>query len=111
MILYVDQEARVRTTGRRRHLYEDSKKAVEKQKKEEERKQVYDQWGKGLKQIEDFKERVAAETHEMTKPLARYADDKDLDDHLRNQTNEFADPMAHYFKRKAKGNHSNEPSK
>lgn len=105
-----DQDVRTRATGKRRHLVEHSKKALEKQKKEEERKEVYDKWGKGLKQIDDYKERVATEAHEMSKPLARYADDADLDGHLRNQFHD-GDPMADYFRRKAKETRSNVPCK
>lgn len=94
-------EVRNRKTGRRRHLHENAEKEREKQKKEEERKKVYDKWGKGLKQIEEFNERMATDAHEMNKPMARYADDKDLEEYLRNQTRD-GDPMADYFRRKAK---------
>lgn len=37
--------------------------------------------------------------HEMSKPLARYADDKDLEQHLRNQERE-GDPMLEYIRSK-----------
>jgi hypothetical protein len=37
--------------------------------------------------------------HEMSKPLARYADDKDLDERLRNQERE-GDPMLEYIRSK-----------
>lgn len=37
----------------------------------------------------------------MSKPLARYADDTDLDAHLRDQERE-GDPMAEYLKSKKK---------
>lgn len=97
-------------TGKRRGMYEASKKAVEQQKKDEERKQVYDQWGKGLKQIDDFKDRMVAEAHEMSKPLARYADDEDLEVHLRSQFRD-GDPMADYFRRKTKESRPNGPCK
>lgn len=95
------ETVRDRKTGRRRNLYENAEKEREKQKKEEERKQTYTRWGAGLKQIEEFKERVATESHEMSKPVARYADDKDLEEHLRNQYR-TGDPMAEYFRKKAK---------
>lgn len=60
---------------------------------------VYDRWGAGLKQIEDFEQRIAVETHEMSKPIARYADDNDLEDYLRNQCRD-GDPMAKYMQKK-----------
>ncbi|XP_065218334.1 BUD13 homolog isoform X2 [Planococcus citri] len=53
----------------------------------------YYQWGKGLKQIEDENEKLAYSMHEMSKPLARYADDEDLDKHLRNIERD-GDPLA-----------------
>jgi pre-mRNA-splicing factor CWC26 len=37
--------------------------------------------------------------HVVSKPLARYADDKDLDQHLRNQERE-GDPMLEYIRSK-----------
>lgn len=96
-----DSVVRNRKTGRRRNLHEESEREKEKLKKEEERKEIYTRWGKGLKQIEEFKERVATETHEMNKPIARYADDEDLDGYLRNQSRD-GDPMAEYFRKKTK---------
>lgn len=90
-----------RKTGRRRHLREDVEKDREKQKKHEERKKVYDRWGKGLKQLEEYKERVETESHEMSKPVARYANDEDLEDYLKNQYRE-GDPMAAYMRKKDK---------
>lgn len=96
-----DAEAQVRKTGRRRNLEQNSEKEMEKMRKADERKAVYDRWGKGIKQIEDFKERVAEEKHEQNKPLARYADDADLDDYLKQQFRS-GDPMAEYFQSKSK---------
>lgn len=96
-----ETEARVRKTGRRRNLEQNSEKEMEKMRKADERKAVYDRWGKGLKQIEEFKERVAEEMHEQSKPLARYANDADLDDYLKQQYRD-GDPMADYFQSKSK---------
>lgn len=95
-----DIEVNVRKTGRRRNLEQDSAAEMEKMRKEEERKAIYDRWGKGLKQIEDYKERVAEETHEQSKPLARYSNDKDLDDYLKQQHRD-GDPMAKYFQKRS----------
>lgn len=94
-------EAQVRSTGRRRNLEQNSEKEMEKMRKADERKAVYDRWGKGLKQIENFQERMADEMHEQSKPLARYANDADLDDYLKQQYRD-GDPMAEYFQSKAK---------
>jgi pre-mRNA-splicing factor CWC26 len=52
-----------------------------------------------LKQVEEQKENFQRALHEISKPLARYADDKDLDEHLRNQEHE-GDPMLEYIRSK-----------
>lgn len=52
-----------------------------------------------LKQVEDAAERLADAMKEMSKPLARYADDEDLDKFLKAQERE-GDPMLDYIKRK-----------
>lgn len=90
---------RDRKTGRRAKFHRDTEKDREQQKRDAERKQVYDRWGAGLKQIEDFEHRIATETHEMAKPVARYANDNDLEDYLRNQCRD-GDPMAQYMQKK-----------
>lgn len=102
-----DSEAvvRDRKTGRQRNVQVDAEKEKERLRKEEERKAVYDRWGKGLKQIEDYKERHAEEQYEQSKPLARYSDDKDLDEHLKQQSRD-GDPMAEYFRKKNKDSQS-----
>lgn len=66
---------------------------------EEARKKEYDRWGKGLKQIEDLEQRYKEHMHEANKPLARFADDEDLQDHLRHQER-LDDPMLEYMRRK-----------
>lgn len=66
---------------------------------EEARKKEYDRWGKGLKQIDDLEKRYQEHMHEASKPLARMADDQDLQDHLRNQER-LDDPMLDYMRRK-----------
>lgn len=52
-----------------------------------------------LKQVENHEEKLKSDLHEMHKPLARYADDADLDKHLREQERE-GDPMLKYIKEK-----------
>lgn len=66
---------------------------------EEARKKEYDRWGKGLKQIEDLEKRYQEHMHEASKPLARMADDEDLQDHLRHQER-LDDPMLEYMRKK-----------
>lgn len=52
-----------------------------------------------LKQVQDNEERLKNDLYEMNKPLARYADDADLDKELREQERE-GDPMLNYIKQK-----------
>lgn len=52
-----------------------------------------------LKQVEDHEEKLKDDLYEMNKPLARYADDADLDKQLREQERE-GDPMLKYIKQK-----------
>jgi pre-mRNA-splicing factor CWC26 len=58
---------------------------VEKKKRQEERKQQYMQWGKGLAQKKELEDKLSFDLKEVEKPLARYIDDKDLDKQLREQ--------------------------
>ncbi|PSN57788.1 BUD13 protein [Blattella germanica] len=90
---------RDRKTGKRRNLEEEAKQKEEEEKKQAVHKEKYSRWGKGLKQVEEQKENLQAALHEMSKPLARYADDDDLERHLRDQERE-GDPMLDYIRSK-----------
>lgn len=92
---------RDRKTGRKRNLQEEAEQQKEKQKIEAETKEKYDRWGKGLKQVEDYNEKLQNDLHEMNKPLARYADDEDLEKYLKEQERE-GDPMLEYMRKKKK---------
>lgn len=63
-----------------------------------------------LKQIEAHEARVESELHEFSKPLARYADDTDLDEMLRKQERD-GDPMLEYLRSKEKTKKKGEPCK
>lgn len=86
-------------------MNEFTKKEHEKLQKEEERRKKYESWGKGQKQIEEYQNRMTAETHEMNKPIARYAGDTDLEEYLRGQCRE-GDPMAAYIRKKTNDSQS-----
>ncbi|XP_030245804.1 BUD13 homolog isoform X1 [Drosophila navojoa] len=110
-----DAEVQMRSTGRRGRRARDAaaEDPVERQRKEEheeKKKQLYDRWGKGLKQLEDQKARHAEMVHEASKPVARYANDEDLERHLREQEH-ADDPMLEYMrqKRKKREQHSDKP--
>lgn len=70
-------------------------------KKQNEIKEKYDRWGKGLKQVQNESEKMLEQLHEMKKPLARYADDEDLERYLKEQERE-GDPMLAYIRNKKK---------
>ncbi|XP_076651315.1 BUD13 homolog isoform X2 [Halictus rubicundus] len=86
-------------TGRKRNLEAEAAEEREKQKRQTELNEKYAKWGKGLKQVEDREEKLKDDLYEMSKPLARYADDVDLDKRLREQERE-GDPMLEYIKQK-----------
>ena len=79
----------------------EAKQQVDKEKAERVAKlqEAYQKWNKGLKQGETQTTQVAEAIHEMSKPLARFADDEDLERLLREQDRE-GDPMAAYMAKK-----------
>ncbi len=54
-----------------------------------------------MKQEEQIRARIDEDLREMDKPLARSADDQDLEEHLRKQERE-EDPMLEYMRKKKK---------
>ncbi|XP_039970699.1 BUD13 homolog [Bactrocera tryoni] len=109
-----DAEVRVRSTGRKGQRARDAEAEdpeVRKRKEEHERKkkEKYDRWGKGLKQVEEHRQRTEAENYEGSKPLARYENDKDLDNFLRDQER-AEDPMLEYMRKKKKERQKEEGS-
>lgn len=90
---------RDRKTGRRRNMEEEMEREREKDEKAMERKKIYDRWGAGVKQVEEHQRRRDEEQHEMSKPVARYAGDADLEEHLRKQERD-GDPMLAYMREK-----------
>ncbi|KZS04391.1 Protein BUD13 [Daphnia magna] len=79
----------------------EAKQQVDKEKAEKIAKlqEAYQKWNKGLKQGEAQSTQVAEAMHEMSKPLARFAGDEDLERLLREQDRE-GDPMAAYMAKK-----------
>ncbi|CAH8865391.1 unnamed protein product [Trichobilharzia szidati] len=76
-------------------------KPLDKSKKEAELEARYDVWNKGIKTLEETYNKLKEQEYESSKPLARYADDKDLTEHLKSQIH-AEDPMAQYFAKKKK---------
>lgn len=85
--------------GRKRNLEAEAAEKHEQEIQQQEIEEKYAKWGKGLKQVEEREEKLKDDLYEMNKPLARYADDADLDKQLREQERE-GDPMLEYIKQK-----------
>ncbi|KAJ8925134.1 hypothetical protein NQ315_001316 [Exocentrus adspersus] len=87
------------TVVRGKDKAKDPEEEAAKEKRQKELKEQYDRWGKGLKQVEDEREKMEEQLKEMSKPLARYADDEDLERHLKEQDRD-GDPMLAYIRKK-----------
>ncbi|RUP49705.1 Pre-mRNA-splicing factor CWC26 [Jimgerdemannia flammicorona] len=87
------------------------KKAEEKRAKQEEieRQEKMMEWGKGLVQRKDKEEQVRKEMEERAKPLARYVDDEELNDELRNKQL-WNDPAAAFLTQKSKSKGPKKPT-
>lgn len=92
---------RDRKTGKIRDLKAEDEEAKKKREREDEIKAKYAKWGKGMKQVEDASGKLNSDLHEMNKPLARYADDEDLEKHLKEMERD-GDPMLQYLRKKRK---------
>lgn len=60
-----------------------------------------------IKQVKDAQKQHESDLHEMQKPLARYADDRDLEDLLKSKIRD-GDPMLEYITNN-KGNGDESP--
>lgn len=86
-------------SGRKRDLKQAQQEQRKKAEEKSERDGQYAKWGKGLAQCRQQQQNVEDAVKEMQKPLARYIDDQDLDQMLREQERE-GDPMADFIRRK-----------
>ena len=57
------------------------------------------EWGRGVAQVRQAQEKLVDEAYEMTKPLARYRDDEDLERMLKERER-AGDPMLAFLKKK-----------
>ncbi|CAH1797408.1 unnamed protein product [Owenia fusiformis] len=90
---------RDRKSGRKRDMKAEHAETEEETAKLAEKQEKYSRWSKGVKQQEDQHTAISNALHEMSKPLARYKDDDDLDDLLRQRDRED-DPMLAFIKKK-----------
>lgn len=87
--------------GRNREYSKNHEQDRKKAEAEEKRKEQYDVWNRGVKQREEMEKRRQEFIHEASKPLARAADDADLEEHLKDQER-IDDPMLEYMRSKKK---------
>ncbi|XP_026536754.1 BUD13 homolog [Notechis scutatus] len=85
--------------GRKRDLRQERLEQRKRAEEKSERDEQYAKWGKGLAQSRQQQQNVDDAVKEMQKPLARYIDDQDLDQMLREQERE-GDPMADFMRKK-----------
>ncbi|KAL4658611.1 hypothetical protein GN956_G3204 [Arapaima gigas] len=86
-------------SGRRRDIEQEREEQRKRAGEQAEKDKKYAQWGKGLAQAQMQEQNVKDAIKEAQKPLARYADDEDLDKMLREQERE-GDPMAEMLRKK-----------
>ncbi|XP_077160961.1 BUD13 homolog [Paroedura picta] len=86
-------------SGRKRDLKQEWLEQQKAAQQKLERDAQYAEWGKGLAQGRQQQQNVEDAVKEMQKPLARYIDDQDLDQMLREQERE-GDPMANFIKKR-----------
>ncbi|KAJ1975111.1 Pre-mRNA-splicing factor cwc26 [Dimargaris verticillata] len=82
-------------TGRKADLAAERAEEATKRRREEERQMLQMEWGKGVVQRqakEAQQQQLEAEKH---RPLARHADDKELNDYLKNRSH-WDDPAAKF---------------
>ncbi|XP_025420011.1 BUD13 homolog [Sipha flava] len=97
---------RDRKTGKKRDLKQEKKDKEEEEEVLRKHKEKYAVWGKGIKQVKDAQDQYESDLHEMQKPLARYADDQDLENLLKSKIRD-GDPMLEYItKNKSEGSES-----
>ncbi|CAB4038426.1 Hypothetical predicted protein [Paramuricea clavata] len=89
-------------TGRKRDFKVEEAKKKEDERKKQEENETFMEWGKGVQQTKSTKQKVDDDLYEMSKPLARYKNDEDLDKMLRDRER-AEDPMLAFMqKQKAK---------
>ena len=87
---------RDRSTGKIRNIEKELNVEEEKMK---EKKATYDKWSRGLVQGEAKQQKLESDLYEMSKPLARYENDTDLDQLLKARDRQD-DPMLKEIQKK-----------
>ena len=66
---------------------------------QQQAEEKHQQWKHGVKQVQDYKKKVASDNHEMGKAFTRTADDVDMNTHLKLVARK-EDPMLEYIAKK-----------
>ncbi|KAG0725498.1 BUD13 [Chionoecetes opilio] len=66
---------------------------------QQQAEEKHQQWKHGVKQVQDYKKKIASDMHEMGKSLTRTADDVDMNTHLK-MVSRREDPMLEYITKK-----------
>uniref|UniRef100_A0A914BWK9 BUD13 homolog n=1 Tax=Acrobeloides nanus TaxID=290746 RepID=A0A914BWK9_9BILA len=94
-------ETKVRSSAyKKKSSKEDLEKKAREAKKNEELKEKYETWNKGLSQIQGRKEQLVEMERTIKEDFARYADDKAMNEHLKEQLYLEDDPMAQIISKK-----------
>ncbi|XP_035223850.1 BUD13 homolog [Stegodyphus dumicola] len=90
---------RDRKTGKKRDIEAENRIKEEEESKKAEQQEKYSKWGKGIEQEEIRKNKLSEDLYEISKPLARYQNDEDLEEMLKSVIYDD-DPMSAYMKKK-----------
>ncbi|XP_061175983.1 BUD13 homolog [Saccostrea echinata] len=101
-LLGKDAKTQYRKSGRQQKK-KDAEPTIEEIKRKEEIEAKHHEWGKGIKQTENRAAKLEDHLYEMSKPLARARDDKDLDAMLKDMER-ADDPMLAFIKKKKSNN-------
>nr|CDS26604.1 BUD13 [Hymenolepis microstoma] len=94
------EETQVRKRTKGIPSEEDLQNQLEKARKKAELEAKYQLWNRGIDTIREEEQKLQDAQYEASKPLARYADDQDLNSQLKNFIH-AEDPMSAYFAEKA----------
>ncbi|KAM3174656.1 hypothetical protein ACTXT7_010102 [Hymenolepis weldensis] len=110
MVSSLTEETQVRKRTKGILSEEDIKDQLEKARKKAELEAKYQLWNRGIDTIKEEEQKLQDAQYEASKPLARYADDQDLNSELKSVIH-AEDPMSAYFAEKKKKKREKEKKK
>ncbi|VDO06423.1 unnamed protein product [Rodentolepis nana] len=109
-ILPLIEETQVRKRTKGIPSEEDLQNQLEKARRKAELEAKYQLWNRGIDTIKEEEQKLQDAQYEASKPLARYADDQDLNSKLKDIIH-ADDPMSAYFAEKEKKKKEKEKKK